>query len=346
MFGLQCRRFASLHGILVGLGLYIVVACSLGVDRSCIRELMAHTQPMPTAAKPAIGLQANGFPILKESGIILSTATASAVFAWRESYGEGWRAAEQERRLLLLQLWTPSDRKLAEVWRREMTNTAALREQLAGHVLAHCDASQPATPTDPNAIGKHPAFAELHGRSGLAIIDLQSAGQSNYGRVISLVPVAGKGDATRFPPATSVQVLLDLPPGSLTQRTLIYAVRLHPEGPRSTHGLSNPLLMEEAEKHSRYQASIGIQGHHAWDRRFHAINARLPSGTIAQEVCAESWPGQDLFAAAIECVHSWRQSSGHWSAVSGHQTFFGYDMKRGSNGVWYATGIFGRARGL
>ncbi len=346
MFGLQCRRFASDRGMLVSLERCLLAVCFLGINASCVRELMAQTRPMPTSAQPANGYQAGGVSALDESGIIASAASAPAVLDWRESYGEGWSAAEQERRLLLLQLWTPSDRKLAEVWRREMTNTAVLRERLAGHVLAHCDASQPATPTDPNAIGKHPAFAELHGRSGLAIIDLQSAGQSNYGRVISLVPVEGKGDATRFPPAASVQVLLDLPAVSLTQRTLIYAVRLHPEGPRSTNGLSNPLLMEEAEKHSRYQASIGIQGHHAWDRRFHAINARLPSGAIAQEVCAESWPGQDLFAAAIECVRSWRQSSGHWSAVSGHQTFFGYDMKRGSNGVWYATGIFGRVRGL
>jgi hypothetical protein len=142
-----------------------------------------------------------------------------------------------------------------------------------------------------------------------------------------------------------LRVLLELPIGSLTQRTLIYAVRLHPESPRSTDGHSHPLLFEEAEKHSSHQASIGVQGHHAWDQRFHRINARLPAGVIAQEVCAESWPGQDLFAAAVECVHSWRQSSGHWSAVSGRHAYFGCDMKRGANGIWYATGIFGRSRG-
>jgi hypothetical protein len=47
-----------------------------------------------------------------------------------------------------------------------------------------------------------------------------------------------------------------------------------------------------------------------------------------------------LVAAAIDCVHSWRQSSGHWSAVRSRHRFYGYDMKRGSNGIWYATGIF------
>jgi hypothetical protein len=39
-------------------------------------------------------------------------------------------------------------------------------------------------------------------------------------------------------------------------------------------------------------------------------------------------------------VASWRQSSGHWRAVSGHHAAYGYDIRRGGNGIWYATGIF------
>ena len=65
---------------------------------------------------------------------------------------------------------------------------------------------------------------------------------------------------------------------------------------------------------------------------------------LSREVCAESWPGQRLVEAAEECVHSWRQSSGHWEAVSGQHVCFGYDMKLGASGVWYATGIFGDRR--
>ncbi len=274
------------------------------------------------------------------------TDSDDAPLGWLDSYGDGWRLAERQQRLLLLQLWQPSERNAAAVWRSELSQIRSLRASLSSHTLATCDASQPATAAERDALGNHPAFAELHGRSGLAVIDLQSPERGTYGRVISLVPVTGRGDAARFPSVAALRILLELPAGSLTQRTLIYAVRLHPETPKSTDGLSSALLMEEAEKHSMHQASIGVQGHHAWDHRFHRINARLPAGLVAQEVCAESWPGQDLFAAAIECVHSWRQSSGHWSAVSGRHTFFGYDMKRGANGIWYATGIFGRARGL
>lgn len=70
----------------------------------------------------------------------------------------------------------------------------------------------------------------------------------------------------------------------------------------------------------------------------------LPADLVAQEICAESWPGQSLVEAAQECVHSWRHSSGHWDAVGTRHPLFSYDMQRGATGIWYATGIFGRRR--
>ncbi|HEV3003504.1 MAG TPA: hypothetical protein VGX78_03545, partial [Pirellulales bacterium] len=97
----------------------------------------------------------------------------------------------------------------------------------------------------------------------------------------------------------------------------------------------------EARSHSTYQARICVQGHHHWARRFPRLSRHLPRGLRAQEVVAESWPHEELVDAAVDCVDSWRQSSGHWSAVRAHQPRFGYDMQRGGNGIWYATGLFG-----
>ena len=62
---------------------------------------------------------------------------------------------------------------------------------------------------------------------------------------------------------------------------------------------------------------------------------------VSREVVAESWPGESLLDAAIECVRCWRTSAGHWEGVSAPHAEYAYDMKLGSNGVWYATGIFG-----
>jgi len=186
----------------------------------------------------------------------------------------------------------------------------------------------------------HASFAHMLGRQGVAIMDLKHQDQPYYHHVVSTFP---------FRPGTyyakrKIDVILNLPAGTLTQRTLVFAVRTHPEAPLSSHGSPHPALKEGAEDHSIHQASINLQGHHNWESRFHQLNAQLPGDVLAVEVAAESWPGETLVEAAEECVDCWRQSSGHWRAVRAHHPWFGYDMKRGSNGVWFATGLFGKRR--
>jgi len=184
----------------------------------------------------------------------------------------------------------------------------------------------------------HGAFAEMHGRQGVAIVDLAHDGEGINGHVVSTFPFS----AGRYYQADSMKVILTLPPGTLTQRTMVYAVRMHPERPASTSGEVSPVLETAAQSHSTLQAKIQVQGHHAWESRFHRISAQLPGGMLPQEVVAESWPNEDLVEACVDCVASWRQSPGHWSAVRDRHPLFGYDIKRGRNGIWYATGIFGR----
>ena len=184
---------------------------------------------------------------------------------------------------------------------------------------------------------EHPCFQEMRRQPGIAIVDYASSDPSLQEMVVSAFPLTPRLGYT----PQQMLVILNLPPGTLTQRTLIYAVRIHPERPASTTGTADPTLLREAESHAAYQARIRLQGHHQWGSRFPRITALLPRGLVAREVCAESWPGQDLLEAAIECVRCWRCSSGHWNAVRSFHNVFGYDMKLGSNGIWYATGIFG-----
>jgi hypothetical protein len=82
-----------------------------------------------------------------------------------------------------------------------------------------------------------------------------------------------------------------------------------------------------------------VQGHHHWETRFHQVRFQANAGE-AKEVVAESWPDQNLIDSCIDCVASWRHSSGHWRAVRGRHRLFGYDIRRGRNGIWYGTGIF------
>ena len=257
---------------------------------------------------------------------------------WQSDYAEAYKEARRENRLLLI--WFTNDALTdAESEFARLIDDEQLTPSLANVVLVRVGKSASVKIDDQSIwLLGHAAFGELLRLPGLAMIDLRDNRSPHYGNVVSVYPFrAGKPLGK-----SSLQTLLELPTGTLTQRTLIYAVRTHGESPKSTLGIFDPLLSFESTKHSTHQASINLQGHHNWGQRFQLISARLPDRLLAQEVCAESWPGQNLVAAAEECVHSWRQSSGHWSAVSAGHPRYGYDMKRGTNGVWYATGIFGK----
>jgi len=259
--------------------------------------------------------------------------------AWQSDYTEAKAEAEVAKRLLLVWFFDPTEdnRRFADEVLADSEISQRIAE-LCVSVKVPLDATR-VVDDQPQRLLAHAAFHDLHGRPGLAIIDQTDSSSPHFGRVVSIYPL-DKNDLT----AERMGVLLDLPPGSLTQRTLIFAVRTHRDRPASATSDMLPLLADESSQHAVHQASICLQGHHGWDQRFHSINARLPTGMVAYEVCAESWPGQTLLDAAEECVDSWRQSSGHWNQVSRRAECYGYDMRRGANGVWYAAGIFARRR--
>ena len=248
---------------------------------------------------------------------------------------DGGRAAEQDVADLLLRRLR---RRAVQPFKAETLDDPRVRRKLQDYVCVQLPLDAKITVDGKEVtLLEHAAFHEMLGRPGIAIVDFRSSDRQAAGAVVSTFPITEKLWYT----PEQMAVILDLPPGTLTQRTLIYAVRIHPDKPASTDGELSPDLLEEAQSHSQYQADIRLQGHHFWESRFQRIVARLPGGLTAREVCAESWPGENLVEAAIECVRCWRLSDGHWSAVRAPNRCFGYDMKRGSNGVWYATGIFG-----
>lgn len=185
---------------------------------------------------------------------------------------------------------------------------------------------------------RHAAFREMHGRAGLAIIDLKHRGAEYFGHVVSAFPFV-RGNYYRFS-LKHLPAMLNLPAGTITQRTMIWAVRTHPDRPASAQGGHNDHLARAASEHSRYQARLGRQGHHRWGSRFQILRRLLGFRYAPVEVVAESWPGQTMIDACVDCVASWRQSSGHWHAVKSAHGLYAYDIQKGANGIWYGTGIF------
>jgi hypothetical protein len=260
---------------------------------------------------------------------------------WHTDYAEATAVAKQRRKMLFICFHDRGASEQCDRFASESLGDREVMERLSQVVKLKLPLDATIEQDGKKEVLlKQPAFAEMLGRPGVAMVDFAHPDAEYYGQVVSTFPFL------RGRPYTAKQtaVILGLPPGTLTQRTLIYAVRTHPDRPASTEGQLDPNLLHEASLHSQHQARIRLQGHHNWNRRFYRINAKLPRGLSASEVCAESWPGENLVEAAIECVRCWRLSSGHWSAVRARHRVYGYDMKRGSNGIWYATGIFGRQR--
>ncbi len=186
-----------------------------------------------------------------------------------------------------------------------------------------------------------PDFEVMQRQGGLAVIDFSCPDSSTYGQVIGGLPfVEPSYYAAPFESPTSVSTFLGLPSGVLAERMMVYAIRMHPESPQSTSGVSSPVLRKAASTHSQRQALLGRQGHQQWQSRFQQIWKQI-GGKPPVEVCAESWPDEPLVTACLGCVHAWRQSVGHWQSVSGEHPFYAYSIHRGSNRIWYATGIFG-----
>jgi hypothetical protein len=285
----------------------------------------AQTAPTPVPAKvPAAATPAAPVPVV----------------AWQTDYAKAMELAKTQRKMLLVCFETPGKNAASTRFEREVQRNARLVKLLDRHVALRLpmDAKIMVQGKETVLI-QHPAYGELNHQQGVVILDFAHTGTETYGHVVSVLPF-GNSKYYRFRP-DHLAVLLDLPAGTLTQRTMIFAVRIHPEAPASTLGEADRNLLTEARSHSRFQARLRSQGHHNWGGRFQRLSALLPGGLRAQEVVAESWPGEGLVDACVDCVDSWRQSSGHWSAVRSRQPRFAYDIQRGSNGIWYATGLFG-----
>jgi hypothetical protein len=265
-----------------------------------------------------------------------ASAESLPAIQWRRDYRRALQEAEDRQAMLFIWLQNPLHEVADEQFSKFVFDNPGIRKLLDETVPLRLPiTAKISSGGEEIAIIDQPAFAEMLGKSGIAMIDMTDPRSPQFRRVTTVYPFA-----RQYISASKLAALLQLPHVSLTQRTMIFAVRTHPEHPASASSPASELLLAEAASHSNHQASIQVQGHHNWGSRFQAINARLPAGLVATEVCAESWPGQSLVDAAEECVHSWRQSPGHWSNVRERHALFGYDLKRGNNGIWYGTGIF------
>lgn len=242
--------------------------------------------------------------------MITALMLVSSIAAWSQvetDYASAYRRAEAESKMLVVAVGIETN--LSNFETKHSKDSVFC--QVPADATMEVDGKQV-------ALARHSSFAEMEGR-GIAIVDLKNP--EFRGGVVSLLP-------SRHCSSHGIETLLSLPAGTLTQRTLTWAIRMHPENPQSAWSTPAPELMAHAERHSGVQAATNNQHHN------------LPTSIASSEIVAESWPwNHNVVDAAIDIVESWRQSPGHWGAARRTWSSFGYDMKTNGN-KWFATGVF------
>lgn len=277
--------------------------------------------------KPTILLRLLGF-----FAVFLSLSGILCAGTWHTDAKIAAEEAKKDEKMLLVFFYDDTS-SISNDFEQKILADPALNDHLADFTLLR----QPLPKEkEQNAL----YHKEMVGLPGLVIHDYNNKDTEHYGQVVSTFPFLKKKAYN----LTEILTILDLPEGTLSQRTIIYAIRIHPDKPQSTNGEFNDYLSQEATSHSEYQAKVRQIGHQNWDSRFRRIISKMPNQHSASEVCAQSWPNENILEAAIGCVYCWRYSAGHWKGVSGKHPYYAYDMKKGSNGIWYATGIFAKKR--
>ena len=272
---------------------------------------------------------------------VSSTASASPVsqLDWMTDYATAMHRAKAEGQMLLIAFCGNDTEDFKACLAPDVLDDPEVQKQLESFLLLKLpnDVCVDLGKEKGVELLKHSTFREMCGTSGIAMIDFRNKGAKYYGHVVSTFPIMGGKPYTK----SKFLTILGLPAGTLTQRTLIYAVRIHPESPKSTDGDLSEYLTSEALASSAYQAKIRLQGHHNWESRFHRISGRLPSGLQATEV----WCRELAERRSLESSHRMRPDAGTIppaigarltvSTVSGATTCAAVQ-----NRIWYATGIF------
>ena len=306
-------------------------------------------RPITTSAVPFQGEEAEKEGEKEEVKTPRFVPQNTAPIRWETDYQYAMKTAERSTLYLLIYLYADDKSELPEVLAdvpvvsgcREFS-TVVLDDDFVRAGLAKYVALK--LPMDAKVIGEEgvavpiyslPGFEHMLELPGLVVIDFAHRDTPHYGEVVGILPFL-RGES---PTPEQTETFLNLPPGTLTQRTLTYAVRIHPDRPLSGDGVALPIVMKAATDHATYQAERGILGHFNFGTRSNRVREALGGGSPS-EICAQTRNDESLFEAALSCMRLWRHSSGHWSIAKKSQRYFGYDMVRSKNGSWYGVGFF------
>ena len=149
----------------------------------------------------------------------------AAAVAWQTDYARATRDAQRQGKMLVIFFFDAADQACRR-FEAETLGDAAVAARLKKDFVCLRLPQDARVRTSKGEVKliEHASFSEMLGRPGIAMIDFAHADPNLHGYVTSTFPLTS---TLQYTPQQML-VILDLPAGTLTQRTLIYAVRVHP----------------------------------------------------------------------------------------------------------------------
>lgn len=262
---------------------------------------------------------------------------------WHQNYLDAYTEAAQQKRYLLMffqEASVDSDSAVST----ESVFAPGMRPMLEQFIRVELplDATVPSTDADfieeqgdtSDLLLNHRSFRHLGVQPGLAIVDLTDPASSDHARVVSAVPLPKEGAFGDL----DLKLVLELPKGSISQRTLLYMIRRAvPDSSMSMREFS-PVLIELAHRNCRYMAHAERLG--SFDESFReaqVIRSFGPDSDLKQLLFATESKAT-IHDAAIQAVESWLQVSDSFDVLKKPAKAMGMDMfQADESGRWYVT---------
>lgn len=266
---------------------------------------------------------------------------------WHENYADAIADAKAKQQFLLVYFRDAKESEVQRIFEQETLLDPEVNKALANYVLARIPVDTMSTKVTNKRLIDRPAFGVMLGKAGYAIVDFKSTGTSYYEYVVSGMPFVkfpilggfsgvGGDYLAHYRPwrVNQFREALALPAQSIKVRSLIFAVRIHPDRYKSTIGSPFPLAVEIACDQSRRQSRMNNVTHSG--SRFGEL---AQFGGSASEIAAPTY-SNNITAASLEAVAGWSGSPPHLRDMRAAHKKYGYCLDKTENGRWFATGDF------
>ena len=268
---------------------------------------------------------------------------------WHEDYVSAYAEASQQKSFLLMLFRNPAERDQLEAADSPLGDPQLrpILEQFS-RVELPVNAAIPATQGDasqddtiPSLLLQHRSFRHLHSRAGLAIVDLTDPESSNHARVVSVLPLPEEG---RFD-VNNLELLLTLPHGSISQRTLLFAVRRTvPDSSLSMREFA-PTLTQFARRNCRYMAHREQSVPFEQDVRREAVASEFGPQAELRELVFATDTATTIHDAALQAVNEWMAAADSLETLTAPADAMGMELFQSpETGRWYATCLVVRHR--